>query len=103
MMNRSFAAAPLPIPFPFMKYQQLSQDHNRKAAIVPSLPSAKELNQNKVALTASPDEVARRAYFNYLNEGSIPGREEKHWLEAEAQLIAEMAREAQSHPGSLRS
>jgi hypothetical protein len=86
-----------------MKHQQLSQDHNRKTAIAPPPLGAKELNQNRVAPAASPDEVARRAYFSYLNEGSIPGREEKHWLEAEAQLIAEMAREAQSHPGSLRS
>jgi len=37
----------------------------------------------------SPDEVARRAYFTYVNEGSMPGRDVQHWLEAEAQLIKE--------------
>lgn len=37
----------------------------------------------------SPDEVARRAYFAYENEGSRPGRDVQHWLEAEAQLLAE--------------
>jgi len=37
----------------------------------------------------SVDEVARRAYFTYVNQGSLPGHEVQHWLEAEAQLIAE--------------
>ena len=33
--------------------------------------------------------MARRAYFSYENEGSPPGRHVQHWLEAEAELIAE--------------
>jgi hypothetical protein len=33
--------------------------------------------------------VARRAYFTYVNEGSRPGHEVQHWLQAEAQLLAE--------------
>ena len=37
----------------------------------------------------SPDEVARRAYFTYVNQGSRSGHEVQHWLEAESQLIAE--------------
>jgi hypothetical protein len=37
----------------------------------------------------SPDEVARKAYFSYENEGSRPGRDVQHWLSAEADLIAE--------------
>ena len=37
----------------------------------------------------SPDEVARRAYFSYVNQGSQPGHEVQHWLEAEKQLVAE--------------
>ncbi|MGD0351766.1 MAG: DUF2934 domain-containing protein [Verrucomicrobiota bacterium] len=37
----------------------------------------------------SPDEVARRAYFSYVNQGSLPGHDVQHWLEAEAQLLAE--------------
>jgi hypothetical protein len=40
-------------------------------------------------LVASADEVARRAYFTYVNQGSQPGHEVQHWLEAEAELIAE--------------
>jgi hypothetical protein len=37
----------------------------------------------------SPDEVARRAYFSYVNQGSLPGHDVRHWLEAESQLLAE--------------
>jgi hypothetical protein len=79
------------------------KDHKRKAATAPPPTRAKELTQSGVALAPSPGEVARRAYFSYLNEGSISGHEEKHWLEAEAQLLAEMAREAQIHLRSRRS
>jgi hypothetical protein len=37
----------------------------------------------------SPDEVAKRAYLNYVKHGSLPGFDKQHWLEAEAQLVAE--------------
>jgi hypothetical protein len=37
----------------------------------------------------SADEVARRAYFTYVNQGSRQGHEVQHWLAAEAELIAE--------------
>ena len=47
---------------------------------------------------ASPEAVAKKAYFSYLNGGSQPGQELKHWLEAEAQLIAGIDREMQIHP-----
>jgi hypothetical protein len=39
--------------------------------------------------TPSADEVARRAYFCYVSEGSQPGRHVQHWLKAEADLLAE--------------
>jgi len=45
--------------------------------------------QNAIDFAPTPDEVARRAYFTYENEGSRPGRDVQHWLEAEAQLLAE--------------
>jgi len=47
------------------------------------------LKQNENDFAPSSDEVARRAYFSYVNEGSRPGREVQHWLTAEAELIAE--------------
>ena len=40
----------------------------------------------------SADEVARRAYFAYVNQGSLSGHEVQHWLAAEAELIAERNR-----------
>lgn len=46
---------------------------------------------------ASRTEIAKRAYMNYLNEGSLPGREEQHWLEAEAKLHAEIIQGGHHH------
>jgi hypothetical protein len=63
-----------------------------------NIPTAKETD-NRAYLSAggkapndfvpSPDEVARRAYFAYVNQGSLPGHDVRHWLEAESQLLAE--------------
>ena len=39
--------------------------------------------------TPTPDEVAKQAYSNYVNEGSESGHDVQHWLAAEAQLIKE--------------
>jgi hypothetical protein len=50
---------------------------------------SQERRQNEIDFAPSADEVARRAYFSYVNEGSRPGRDVQHWLEAEAQLLAE--------------
>jgi hypothetical protein len=46
-------------------------------------------NQNPIDFTPSPEEVSRRAYFSYVNTGSLPGHEVQHWLKAESELIAE--------------
>jgi hypothetical protein len=59
-----------------------------------------ELNQNKMSPPSSRDEVARRAYSIYEKQGSQPGNEVKHWLEAEAQLFGGIERETQMHQGS---
>jgi hypothetical protein len=72
-----------------MKHRNFSQDQNEKS-LGGSRPAAvAQLNRGGIAFTSSPDEVARRAYFSYVNEGSLPGRDVQHWLEAEAQLLAE--------------
>ena len=47
------------------------------------------LNRNEIDFVPSPDEVARKAYFSYVNEGSLPGHDVQHWLSAEADLLAE--------------
>ena len=70
-----------------MKHNKYPQDQNLPN---PShQTSVANLSQNPVDFASSADEVARRAYFCYVNEGSLPGRDVQHWLEAEAQLLAE--------------
>ncbi|HWN95219.1 MAG TPA: DUF2934 domain-containing protein [Methylomirabilota bacterium] len=46
-------------------------------------------SRSGVDFVPSADEVARRAYFSYVNHGSAPGHDVQHWLVAEAELIAE--------------
>lgn len=50
---------------------------------------AADLDHSETDFVPSPDEVARRAYLNYMNQGAQPGRDVQHWLEAEKQLLAE--------------
>ena len=63
------------------------QIHKLAGAIRPT--SAATLSASEIAFTPAPDEVARRAYFTYVNQGSLDGHEVQHWLQAEAELIAE--------------
>jgi hypothetical protein len=55
-------------------------------------PSAAQLAAGAVSFVPAPDAVARKAYFTYVNQGSRPGHEVQHWLQAEAELIAERNR-----------
>jgi hypothetical protein len=59
-----------------------------------------DLNLTKPAFAPSPAEVSRRAYLIYEKQGSRPGHELEHWLEAEAQLLGGVERETQMRPGS---
>jgi hypothetical protein len=72
-----------------MKHNKLSHDQSQKPASALRPTAAAALNQNEIDFVPSPDEVARRAYFSYLNQGSLPGQDVQHWLEAEAHLLAE--------------
>jgi hypothetical protein len=72
-----------------MKHNNFFQDQNQKPAGASRPAAAADLNQNKMDFAPSADEVARRAYFSYVNQGSLPGHDVQHWLEAEAQLLAE--------------
>jgi hypothetical protein len=72
-----------------MKNNKFSKDQNQKPASASRPTAAVELNRNEINFAPSPDEVARRAYFSYVNQGSMPGHEVQHWLAAEAQLLAE--------------
>ena len=72
-----------------MKHNIFSQHEDQKPAS-PSRPTAAaDSTQNEIDFAPSPDEVARKAYFSYENEGSLPGHDVQHWLKAEADLIAE--------------
>jgi hypothetical protein len=48
-----------------------------------------EVNRNQTNFSPAPEELARRAYFTYVNQGSQDGHEVQHWLQAESELIAE--------------
>ena len=72
-----------------MKHNKYPQDQNQTANGAPKPGAAANSKQNEAEFTPSPDEVARKAYFTYVNQGSLPGHEVQHWLEAEAALIAE--------------
>jgi len=70
-----------------MKHHKFSQD--RKLAGAPSSNAPEPPTQDEIDFAPSPDEVARKAYFTYVNQGSLPGHDVQHWLAAEAELIAE--------------
>jgi len=48
-----------------------------------------ESNKSEIDFVPSPEAVARKAYFSYVNQGSLQGHEVQHWLAAEAELLAE--------------
>jgi hypothetical protein len=72
-----------------MRHKRLSQDQNQNPAGGLLSAAVADANPSGSDFTPSPDEVARRAYFSYVNQGSRPGHDVQHWLEAEAQLLAE--------------
>jgi hypothetical protein len=70
-----------------MKHHKLSK--TQQTVIAPQPTLAAVADRNEISFIPSPDEVARRAYFTYVNQGSLPGHDVQHWLEAEAHLLAE--------------
>ena len=72
-----------------MRQKHFSQDPSQAPASPLRPTAAAESNQNENDFAPSADEVARRAYFSFVNQGSLPGNHMQHWLEAEAQLRAE--------------
>jgi hypothetical protein len=75
-----------------MKENIYPQNQSQKPAGAPQPISPLALNAREATFAPSPDEVARRAYFTYVNQGSRDGHEVQHWLAAEAELIAERNR-----------
>ncbi len=78
----------LRIPF-FMKHNKYPHEetHLPSATFDPKVLGDASLNG--ADFEPSADEVARKAYFSYLNQGSLPGHDVQHWLEAEAELLEE--------------
>jgi Protein of unknown function (DUF2934) len=72
-----------------VKNDNFPQNQKQKPASTASPDAGAPTNGNEKDFVPSADEVARRAYFNYVNEGSSPGRDAQHWLTAEAELIKE--------------
>jgi uncharacterized protein with von Willebrand factor type A (vWA) domain len=72
-----------------MKHNRLSQNQCQQPARAPQPAAIADLKRKEDDFAPSADEVARKAYFAYENEGSPQGRDVQHWLAAEAQLIAE--------------
>jgi hypothetical protein len=57
---------------------------------------------NNIPHTTKPptaEEIAGRAYAIYVREGGVLGRDVQHWLQAEAELLAER----QTAPTAARS
>lgn len=75
----------------FMKHNKYPQDQSQsqKLAGGSTMVTAEVSKRNEADFAPLPDEVARKAYFSYVNQGSRPGHEVQHWLEAEAELLAE--------------
>ena len=71
------------------KHRNSFVDHNQKPPGPARVATSEVLDQKAKNYEPSPDEVARKAYFAFENEGSRPGRDVQHWLAAEADLIAE--------------
>ena len=70
-----------------MKHHNKSK--TQQAVIAPRPASTSDMEQNEITFALAPDEVAKKAYFAYENQGSVPGHDVQHWLAAEAELIAE--------------
>jgi hypothetical protein len=77
-----------------MKHNKYPKDQTAAGTTPPM--AAADISQNEINFVPSPDEVARKAYFSYVNQGSSSGHEVQHWLAAEAELIAERNR-ARTH------
>jgi hypothetical protein len=87
-----------------MKHNEFSQGQNQKPSGAPRPAEIADLNKSEIDFAPSADEVARRAYFSYVNQGAPQGQDVQHWLVAEAELLAErdLARVHGSHHSHLK-
>jgi hypothetical protein len=71
-----------------VKHKKISRGQNPKAAAA-SRPATAESSQKEIDFATVTDAAAKKSYFSHANHGSSQGHEVQHWLEAEAQLLAE--------------
>ena len=67
-----------------------------RVATPPMTPASTPANQQ---VKVPHDKVAKRAYEKWVQRGRPQGTDKQDWMEAEAEIRAEMAR---SSPGSSR-
>jgi hypothetical protein len=72
-----------------MKHHQHGYDNSNQTTKMPPRAAATTLTEAGTSFAPSADEVARRAYFSYVDQGCPEGRAVQHWLEAEADMIKE--------------
>ena len=72
-----------------VKHKNSSPKQSKKAVTSSQPMVSADLNRNEIDLAPSADEVATRAYYNFVAGGSQPGNDLQHWLEAETQLLTE--------------
>jgi hypothetical protein len=68
-----------------MKNKDLSPNEKSAGTRPPTPPALPK--QTAIDVRPSRDEVTRRAYAIYLDQGSPQGHDVEHWLEAEAQVM----------------
>ena len=72
-----------------MDYKTLSQDPTQAYIEASRSPTGSVIMQDASLYPPTSEEVAKRAYFCYVNQGSQSGHEMDHWLQAEDQLLRE--------------
>jgi hypothetical protein len=72
-----------------MKHSQYTKKQQQTSYRASQPSTADPLITDETKFVPSPDEVARKAYFAFVNQGSGDGKDVQHWLAAEKELIAE--------------
>jgi len=72
-----------------MAHKHNLHHHSPTHAVADGPAAATTSVGNDTGFAPAPSAVATRAYFSYVAEGSLPGHDVRHWLEAEAQLVME--------------
>ena len=67
--------------------KQKDSFQSKQSADTQHLAPMTNLNRSKINVQPSREEVAKRAYAMYLNQGCLQGHDLEHWLLAEAEII----------------